>query len=333
MPLRLAAASAPGRPWRSLCLLRRRPARHADVGGDRGASGGRLSALLPTGHPHRSVRAGVRLPRVRSAFGGRRAEGARSAIGHAPLSPVDLPGVAGLLSAQRHRGAGGLVVAGLFAWGRFRPSLRQWGSRWCVLRSGYRSTSTCRCVRPVHVRVGQPDSLSGFFAYFSASDSYGTIAREASGTLTRVFELCRVLWQQTPPLLLWAGCWAALWSVGAGQRSRHAPLFLVGFGLLVAGLGRVVRDRRQRRHAWPISFPLLWALWWGWARLDPGSWSARENGSRVVRAACVVLPFVALGAAVVHLAAGRSVKCGPCASGSPISGVRRFLPTPAPGTF
>ncbi len=194
----------------------------------------------------------------------------------------------------------GVVVAGLFAWGRFRPSFRQWALACVCFALGLSIYLYVPLRAPLSPYVwGQPESLSGFFAYFTASDAHGIIAREASGTLTRVFELCSVIAHQTSPLLLWAGVCGVVWSVARGNGLGSAPLVLGGFGLLVAAsVVSYVIDDNADMHAYLV--PVLWALWWGWARLDPGSWSVRENGSRVVRAACVIIPFVALGSAFVH---------------------------------
>ena len=197
-----------------------------------------------------------------------------------------------------------MVVGGLFTWGRFRPSFKQWWLAAVCFALGLSIYVYVPLRAPLAPYVwGEPQSLGGFFAYFTASDSHGIIAREASGTLTRVLELCGVLSQNTSPLLLWAGVFGLVWSAIRDNGLGIAPSVLGGSGLLVAAsiVSYVIEDNADM-HAYLV--PVVWALWWGWSRLDPGAWTVPGNGSRLTKAAAVIVPCVALGAAVVHVGEG-----------------------------
>jgi hypothetical protein len=115
---------------------------------------------------------------------------------------------------------------------------------------------------------GQPESWSGFWAYFTASDSYGVVAAQSGGTLMRAGALLDVVMEQSPWLLVVLGVAGLVTGALFGHRFGRAPLLLLVSALAVSAtvVSYVVRDNFDLQA---YLVPVLWALWWGWSRLNP----------------------------------------------------------------
>jgi hypothetical protein len=115
---------------------------------------------------------------------------------------------------------------------------------------------------------GQPDHWNGFWAYLTASDSYGIVAAESGGTLLRAGALLDVVLEQSSWLLVALGLVGLVTGALFGSRFGRAPLVLLISALAVAAtvVSHVVRDNFDLQA---YLVPVLWALWWGWSRLSP----------------------------------------------------------------
>jgi hypothetical protein len=164
-----------------------------------------------------------------------------------------------------------IVVVTLYLWGDYRPSLKQWTwSGLCVL-AGMSVYALIPLRTPMAPYVwGRPDSLAGLFAYITAADSHGIIVQEASGTLGRVGELTQVLVSCSPWPLVIVGLAGILHGVLVSRRCGRAPLVLAIAGLAVTAtvVSFVVPDNADLQA---YLVPLLLALWWGWARIEPAA--------------------------------------------------------------
>lgn len=164
-----------------------------------------------------------------------------------------------------------IVVLSLFLWGDFRPSVSQWLWAAALLVAGL----SVYAYVPVRATLapyvwGEPDTWGGFVAYFTASDSYGVISQEAGGTLVRAGELADVLASQSHWLFVSLGLCGLAYGALVGKRFGRQPLVLFSAGLFVAAtvVSYVIADNADLQA---YLVPLLFALWWGWSRLDVGA--------------------------------------------------------------
>lgn len=193
-----------------------------------------------------------------------------------------------------------VAIGTLFLWGNFRPSMKHWIWAALCFASGLSIYLYVPLRAPWAPYVwGQPDQWSGFLSYFSAADAHGIIAQEAGGTLARAGELCQVVAAQASPLLIAIGIVGLL--VGLFRRDGWgtSPLWLVVCALCVAAsVVSYVIPNNADMHAYLV--PLLWALWWGWTRLDPhrisGWYRIRWPRATPVVAALVLLAVFGLQA-------------------------------------
>jgi hypothetical protein len=171
----------------------------------------------------------------------------------------------------------------IFLTGDFRPSYRQWllGAGALLASLSLYLFVPLRAPHALYV-WGDPASWSGFWQYLSASDSFGTIAAEAGGTLARIAGLLDVVHEGVPWLLSAVGL-AGL-AIGAlfGHRYGRAPFVLLVFGVAVAAtvISQLIKGNFDLQA---YLFPLLWALWWGFCRLDPFRLTPRLEKSQPLR--------------------------------------------------
>jgi len=187
----------------------------------------------------------------------------------------------------------------VFLNGNFRPALRQW--TWAAVMA----TLAMSVYLYVPLRAaaapyvwGDPGSLSGFIRYLTASDSFGVIAREAGGTLERLANLIVVLRENISGVLAALGIAGFIYGVIARGMQGRASFILAVTGALVAAtvVSEVVGDNFDLQA---YLFPLLWALWWGWNRLDPRRFLRRAPEDRVRPAILSVAVIALLGAATI----------------------------------
>ena len=180
----------------------------------------------------------------------------------------------------------------LFLWGDFRPSMKQWAVAAAALTVGV-SVYLFVPLRAPHAPWvwGDPSTWSGFWAYLTASDSYGIIADQSHGTISRAAELVNLVFDRTPWLLVAPGIAGVAAGALFGHRFGRAPLVLFVTGTLVAAtvVSDVIADNFDTQA---YLFPLLWALWWGFARLDPHSLIVRQERSSRWRLASVGVIFL-----------------------------------------
>jgi hypothetical protein len=185
------------------------------------------------------------------------------------------------------------MVIGLFLLGDFRPALRQWFLAGVLLAAGLSVYAYVPLRTPMAEYVwGQPDHWNGFWAYLTASDSYGIVAAESGGTLMRAGALLDVVLEQSSWLLVTLGLTGLATGALFGHRFGRAPLLLLVSVLAVAAtvVSHVVRDNFDLQA---YLVPVLWALWWGWSRVNPDTLIASKPAllrwQPALRAAVVVV--------------------------------------------
>ena len=186
----------------------------------------------------------------------------------------------------------------IFLLGDFRPSVRQWLWSTAFLVAGLTVYLYVPLRAPYAPYVwGDPTTWDGFWTYLSASDSFGVIAAEAGGTLDRAAWLLDVVFENSSALLIALGLGGLLVGAAAKRQLGRAPLLLLVCGTAVAAtvVSSQIADNFDTQA---YLFPLLWALWWGFALLDPLERLARLGALRkwghaaAAAAAGVCVPLV-----------------------------------------
>lgn len=193
------------------------------------------------------------------------------------------------------------VLALLFVTANFRPSLRQWLGAASALLLGL-SVYLYVPLRAPHAPYvwGDPSTFRGFIAYLTASDSFGAIASGAGGTLLRIGELVRVVWENVNGLLFTVGAVGLLIGLFSKRAANRLPwvLALTSLAISATVVSHVIDDNFDLQA---YLFPLLWVVWWGWTKLDPlavleddrvGS-SGRRIGTAVIISALVLTNITA----------------------------------------
>lgn len=189
----------------------------------------------------------------------------------------------------------------LFLTGDFRPSVKQWSWAGLSLLVGLSIYLYVPIRAPMAAYVwGDPQSWSGFWSYFTASDSYGIIAEQAGGTLSRAVALMNIVFDNIPWLLTALGLAGVATGALTGRLMGRGPLLLLVSGLGVAAtvVSHVVSGNFDMQA---YLFPVIWALWWGFTRLDPFRVSPPWEMSPAARLS-IAVGFAAIAVAATGMA-------------------------------
>lgn len=189
----------------------------------------------------------------------------------------------------------------LFLAGDFVPSAKQWSFAALFALVGFSIYAYVPIRAPMAPYVwGDPQSWSGFWAYLTASDSYGIIAEQAGGTVSRAAALMNIALGNVPWLLTALGLSGIVTGAITGRHLGRAPLLLVVSGLAVSAtvVSHVVAGNFDMQA---YLFPIVWALWWGFTRLDPfrvaPPWEMSPSIRVSIAAGFAVIATVATGMA------------------------------------